>query len=124
MIGAITAYDNCISDNIHQYNKINEENKYGLKLKALFNYVLNNKLEKVYNQYIYHTFECFRRNKKKLIIDLYDMTDCCEDKELSNLILCKLNDKDKKQEIADDEKEYCLYSKRPQDIWNDSAHAK
>ena len=67
MIGAITAYDNCISDNIYYENEIYEDNKYGAKLKALFNYVLNNKLEKVYNGYIYNTFECFRRNKKEFL---------------------------------------------------------
>ena len=113
MIGAMTVLDNCISDNIHWANTIDqyESNKHSAKLKALFNYVLNNKLEKIYNQYIYNTFDCFRRNKKELIIDLWDLGVHCKDQELSSLILCQLNEKHKKQQIADDEISYCLHSR-------------
>ena len=68
VISAITALDICISSgpNPSSYN-------HGKTLSSLFNYVLNDKLNKTLNQFIYDTFDCFRYNKRKIWIDLYEL---------------------------------------------------
>ena len=68
LISAITALDNCISNGFNQpsYN-------HGKTLSSLFNYVLNDKLNKKFNTFIYDTFDCFRYNKRKIWIDLYEL---------------------------------------------------
>ena len=68
LIGALTVFDNIISGEQH-YEPLSSSIKYDT-LAALMGYFVHNKLEKKLNEYIYKTFDCFRKNKRKIIINL------------------------------------------------------
>ena len=70
VISAITALDILISDNDPPptYN-------HGKTLSSLFNYLLNEKLDKKFNKYIYNTFKLFTASKQEIYIDLYELDD-------------------------------------------------
>ena len=69
VISAITALDISISE-----RRPPPSYKHCKSLSLLFNYILNGKLDKNINRYVYNTFNHFRRNKQKILIDL-DMLD-------------------------------------------------
>ena len=80
----MTALDNCVSNNLT--NEISASDKYGKKLKVLFNWALNGKLEKKWNTFVYDTFQCFIKNKKKISIDMFMIQKYVHDEDLLNLM--------------------------------------
>ena len=99
LVGAMTALDNCISNQIR--NEVSASHKYGEKLSVLFNYIINGKLEKKWNKYVYDTFHCFTRNKQIIHISVGALKLLVKDKDLLNLICYKLDDNN--FEIIDEE---------------------
>ena len=88
LIRAITILDNCISGNVNHYIS---EYEYGKKLSALFNYFINGKLENKWNKFVYDTFECFIKNKKRMDIDIDKVSRYVGDQDLLNLMFHSLN---------------------------------
>ena len=99
LIGAITAFDNIISDKIgedessitFEKKRISGSKKYGDTLSALLNYFVNNKIEQKFNKYIYNTFQCFTNNKKTIEINLHNCDSAVKDKQLLNVIFHRLD---------------------------------
>ena len=88
-IGAITAFDSIISDNIDGSNEIPSESSSGSILSDLFKYYTGSKLEeykRTFPKYIYQTFNTFRKHKQKIKIDMDFINDYLHDKILLNLL--------------------------------------
>ena len=66
VISAITAFDFMISEGAIPPKTY----FHGKMLSSLFNYILNDKLDKKWNKYILKTFKLFITNKKEIYIDL------------------------------------------------------
>ena len=64
VMSAITALDNCLS------NEAPASYNHGKVLSALFDYALYDKAHTKFNPYVYATFDCFRRNKTEISIDI------------------------------------------------------
>ena len=86
-IGAITSFDSIISNNL--WSDIPEESKYGSILSVLFKYSTDSNLEYskiTLPQYIYQTFNTFRKHKQKITINMDDIDRYLKDKILLNLL--------------------------------------
>ena len=86
-IGAITSFDSIISNNL--IYTISEESKYGSILSVLFKYSTDSNLEYskiTLPQYIYQTFNTFRKHKQKITIHMRCIHAYLKDKILLNLL--------------------------------------
>ena len=88
IISAMTAFDLLLFDTTDKPSTCH----HGKLISSLFDYILHDKLDKKFNEYIYQTFKVFTKSKQKISIDLnqlfwYDEKD---DGELVNLIVNNL----------------------------------
>ena len=86
VIRAITALDNIISNKINGWFKISSDSGYVDLLSVLFVHILSGKKKKKLNEYVFDTFQCFVKNKRKINIDIHNLTYYVKDEGLLNLI--------------------------------------
>ena len=91
LIGAMAALDNAMSGELGFGTTISESDEYGLKLGALFTYIVSGKKEMKWNDYVYDTFRCFVENKVKMMIMIEDIARSIQDEKFLNLICYRLD---------------------------------
>ena len=80
----LTYLDNILNNNVYEYNIIPNKRKHVSVLSSLFS--LSSKGDK----YIYSTFDSFRKNKRKIQVDLYCLNKYCKNVDLLSLLFNEL----------------------------------
>ena len=103
-IQAITALDNCISNNMNWGNKISADAKYGLIIRELFGGYCSlnpfNRNDKNYHQYLYQTFDALVQFKHNVKIDIDSLCFYVKDELLLGLLMNKIIKVKNKSDIS------------------------
>ena len=82
LIIPLTCLDNILSNNVNPGNIIPKNHKHASVLSSLFCSLISSKSSKSDKKYIHQTFESFRKNKTNIRINLGELDDLCENKQL------------------------------------------
>ena len=91
LVTPCTILDQIISGNVYRSNKIADNPEHFSTLELLFSYSLNPSFKKLNkNQYIFNTFDCFRKHKQEIIVSIGALDSYCLNKDLLSLLFTQI----------------------------------
>ena len=100
-IGAMTALDDIISQNISESNQVSGDSDYGAIINHLFNQTLNEagtESQRSGHPYLYDTFKCFRLHKTEISIRIHDMYHYVKDNKLLKVLFDDIVEEEPRKE--------------------------